>query len=86
MIWRDNDKAGAEYEQVAKVLMALGCQVSAIDVTGLVEIDGGNRTTDRKTEGWDAADTIDEWVDTRPCAKPRSRRGFQGRTKHIRPT
>jgi putative DNA primase/helicase len=42
MIWPDNDKSGAEYEkEVGKILTVLGCQVSVIDVAGLVEIDGG---------------------------------------------
>jgi putative DNA primase/helicase len=64
VIWPDNDQSGADYtREVAEILSDMGCAVSVIDVSLLVEIDGGKRAADRTVEGWDAADAITEWSD-----------------------
>jgi DNA primase len=45
VVFPDNDKAGAEYARdVAAIAIGVGCEeVGIIDVTKLVEIDGGAR-------------------------------------------
>ena len=59
VIWPDNDQSGAGYaREVAEILGDRECAVSVIDISQLVEIDGGNRAADRKFDGWDAADAI----------------------------
>jgi hypothetical protein len=64
VIWPDNDEDGAAYARtVAAFLKNLGCKVGIIDVSKLIEVDGGRRSPDRKIAGWDAADAVDEWVD-----------------------
>jgi DNA primase len=64
VIWPDNDTAGTEYARaVARILGELECEVSVIDATQLVEIDGGKRSRDRNAEGWDAGDAVEEWLD-----------------------
>ena len=64
VIWPDNDQAGADdAREVAEILSGLGCAISVIDVSLLIEIDGGKRDADRKADGWDAAEAITEWSD-----------------------
>ena len=62
LIWPDNDPSGADYaREVAEILSDMGCAVSVIDISLLMEIDGGKRAADRTVDGWDAADAITEW-------------------------
>jgi hypothetical protein len=64
LIWPDYDQSGADYaREVAEILGDRECAVSVIDISQLVEIDGGKRAADRKFDGWDAADAITEWSD-----------------------
>ena len=64
VIWPDNDQSGADYtREVAEILRDKECAISVIDVSLLVEIDGGKRAADRTVDGWDAADAIAEWSD-----------------------
>jgi hypothetical protein len=60
MIWPDADEPGEKYAgEVARVLHALGCEVSIIDAMALAGMspDGGTR---EPFAGWDAADAIAE--------------------------
>ena len=64
LIWPDYDQSGADYaREVAEILSDMGCAVSVIDISELVEIEGGKRAADRTVDGWDAADAINEWSD-----------------------
>ena len=64
VIWPDNDQAGADYaREVAEILSGLECAISVIDVSVLVEIDGGKRAADLEVDGWDAANSLAEWSD-----------------------
>jgi DNA polymerase I-like protein with 3'-5' exonuclease and polymerase domains len=64
VVWPDHDQAGAGYAlSIAQILIGLGSTVSIIDVARLVEIDGGKHGPERETEGWDAADALEEWAD-----------------------
>ena len=64
LIWPDYDQSGADYaREVAEILSDMGCVVSVIDVSQLVDIDGGKRAAERTVDGWDAVDAITEWSD-----------------------
>jgi hypothetical protein len=64
VIWPDHDDEGAHYaRRVAEILLGLGCRVSVVDAAMLIEIGGGDPKPERKVQGWDAADAINEWID-----------------------
>jgi hypothetical protein len=68
LIWPDHDRSGADYAcEVGEILLGYDCQVRVIDVAKLVEIDGGARKPDRKVDGWDAADAVEEWNNRLPA-------------------
>ena len=64
VILPDNDEPGMKYAStVAAMLAPCNCEIELVDVAALVAIDGGNRSADRKTDGWDVADAQEEWQD-----------------------
>ena len=78
LLWPDNDDPGRTWlDGLGAALLALGCEVSAVDVEALIAIDGGARGGTHDPEGWDAADAAVEWTDlfklleaVRRCAGP----------------
>jgi putative DNA primase/helicase len=63
LIWQDADEPGEEYAgEVARILHALGCDVSLIDAVALASMapDGGQREPEK---GFDAANAVEEWRD-----------------------
>ena len=65
IIWPDNDEPGTKYaNEVAAILIRLGCEVAVIEAAVLAAIDGGARRPDFEAIGWDAANAIAEWADT----------------------
>jgi hypothetical protein len=58
----DNDKPGEAFVQiVGRILVGLGCKVSAVDITALVALASSARGAAVKTDGWDIADAADLW-------------------------
>ena len=78
LLWPDNDDPGKTWlNGLGAALLALGCEVSVVDVEALIAIDGGARGGTHDPEGWDAADAAVEWTDlfklleaVRRCAGP----------------
>jgi 5S rRNA maturation endonuclease (ribonuclease M5) len=63
LIWQDADEPGEEYAgEVARILRALGCEVSLIDAEALASMVPycGQR---EPVKGWDAANAAEEWRD-----------------------
>ena len=64
LLWPDNDDPGKTWlNDLAAALLALGCEVSVVDVEALIAIDGGARGGTHDPEKWDAADAVVEWTD-----------------------
>ena len=65
-IWPDCDKTGQEYaHEVAPMLTTQGCTVSMIAVEALSRIDPVSGEATREVpDGWDAADAIDEPIES----------------------
>jgi uncharacterized protein (DUF927 family) len=64
LVWRDNDEPGLTYERdVAATLTESGCDLSIVEVSALVAIDGGARGAGFEPVGWDAANAVNEWKD-----------------------
>ena len=78
LLWPDNDDPGKTWlNGLGAALLALGCEVSVVDVEALIAIDGGARGGTHDPQGWDAADAVLEWTDLfkllealRRCAAP----------------
>ena len=78
LLWPDNDDPGKTWlNGLGAALLALGCEVSVVDVEALIAIDGGARGVTHDPKGWDAADAVVEWTDlfklleaVRRCAGP----------------
>jgi hypothetical protein len=61
-ICRDNDKPGEAFEQtVGRILLALACKVSAIDIAALLARAVSARGAAVKVDGWDIADAALLW-------------------------
>ena len=61
-ICRDNDKPGEAFEQtVGRILLGLGCKVSAVDIAALVALAVSARGAAVKADGLDIADAALLW-------------------------
>jgi putative DNA primase/helicase len=85
VMWPDNDQSGADCtREVAEILGDRECAVSVIDISQLVEIDGGKRAADRTFDGWDAADAIAEWSDLGALRPASSSQSWPADHRHFR--
>jgi hypothetical protein len=70
LLWPDNDDPGKIWlNGLGTALLALGCELSVVDVEMLIAIDGGARGGTHDPEGWDAADAVVEWTDAAELLK-----------------
>ena len=64
LLWPDNDDAGKTWQKdLGVALLALGCEVSVVDVEALIAIDSDARGVTHDPKGWDAGDAVVEWTD-----------------------
>ncbi len=69
LIWPDADESGDGYaSEVMHILDKIGCDISIIDAKSLATHcpQGGLR---EPTDGWDAADAVEEWTDLKALGK-----------------